>query len=232
MRFRSLFVIGLLSATFAAQASHLTPVAKHVRRADPEVEKLLSEMRDAYKNVKTASYDVSTNVYPGSEKKNFKVTMQYKSPEMFKGVVKDGSPKGDVTVTRNDKRIRIVVGSEEPVVADYDPEQFPLSPVTNLESMCFWDWKRQLSTDEGANMHDSELSITNDVSWNDKKWTVLEETARAQEVFVKYYIDPKTHLIWQTVVSKLDDKTSILQEAEITRLDLDKDIDDSEFKVE
>ncbi|MES1227688.1 MAG: hypothetical protein ABUL72_03400, partial [Armatimonadota bacterium] len=102
----------------------------------------------------------------------------------------------------------------------------------NLETLCFWDSKRQLSTDKGANMHDSKLRLLQKETWKDKDYMVLEETAERSKVFVRYFIDPKTKYIVRTVVYNLEDTTQVLQDQKITKMDLNPKVDPSLFKVQ
>ena len=99
----------------------------------------------------------------------------------------------------------------------------------NLETMNFFDWKRQLSTDESGNMHTSKLKIVNGQKWNGKTWTVLEEIAEEPGLFVRYFIDRKTNLIWRTELKRLNDG-KLIMDAQITSLTLGARIPPETFK--
>jgi hypothetical protein len=211
----------LVTALLALAASALS--------ADPDVEKLLSNMREAYKSVKTAQLTVKQTQFLEDEKAELEAVVSYKNPEKIRMTATIG-PK-EIVLRSNGKKIRIDGAQDAPVVEDVDMERFPIP--FNLETICFWDYQRQLSTDEKANMHESELVIKTDEEWNDKKWTVLEETVRGeQKVFVRYFIDPKTNLIWRTVVADLDDKDKPVQDNVVLKMETGVELEDKLFEVE
>lgn len=102
-------------------------------------------------------------------------------------------------------------------------------PQFNLEVLCFWDYAKQLSTQAGGNMSRSTFALKKE-TWNGKAWTVLEETAKGQNAFVRYYIDPKSSLIWRTVYMTLSTR-AVRQDASILKLELDKPLDAKAFEV-
>jgi hypothetical protein len=102
--------------------------------------------------------------------------------------------------------------------------------VANLESLSFFDWKKQLSTDPGANMQRSTFRIVKGESWNNKKWTVLEETASKQGVFCRYFIDPATNLIWRTV-STIIGQDKPFSDCKLVEVKLNKPIPQDSFRV-
>jgi hypothetical protein len=58
---------------------------------------------------------------------------------------------------------------------------------------------------------------------------VLEESAPQANVYVEYYIDPKTNFIWRTVQMSLD-KEFIRGDFIIKKLTIGAKIDDKKFK--
>jgi hypothetical protein len=114
---------------------------------------------------------------------------------------------------------------------NYDPDSLIGPAAVNLESICFWDGERQLSTRKGGNMHDSKLVLVKGASWNGKIWNVLEESAPTMGVFVQYYIEPRTSLIWRTVVQTVDRKR-IRSEYAIQSIELDVPLQKALFKIE
>jgi hypothetical protein len=100
----------------------------------------------------------------------------------------------------------------------------------NLEVMSFWDWKRQLSTDPGSNMEESKFKLVQGESWNGKKWTVLEETAYGQNVFVRYFVDPSSSLIYRVLVYDLG-RTKLQVETVVKKLERNIKVDPKKFEI-
>ncbi len=184
-----LLVAGIAGATFAA---------------DKQVEELLAHMRGAYKSVKAATYKSTVTVWDAqtSEQTVIDVDMAYKSPNLMRAILKNKQiPGGAMTVISDGENVtNSVTGTSNAYTMDEIEKEVP----SNLESICFWDWDRQLSTDTGKNMATSTFRIEKDANWDGKKWTILEETAKKDKVLCRYYIDPKTYFIWRTHVSDLD----------------------------
>jgi outer membrane lipoprotein-sorting protein len=221
MRLRSLFVLTLLAASVASFA------------ADPKVEELLGKMRDSYKAIKSAKFEVKSKLH--REDKEFEATTNvlFKSPNKVSLELTPDDQEGDEHFTlyyRHDgKKMAAGEAKDKLQSREYSEDAFPEG--MNLETIAFWDWDKQLNTAEDKNMHDSELKIVEDVEWDGKKWLTLEESAPKSEVFVRYYIDPKTNLIWRTEVKELDTMKAI-DELWITKLETDVEIDDDEFKID
>ena len=220
-----------LAASRSGQTGPMTQVSAEY--ADKNVETLLAHMRDAYGTVNAATYTTQSIAYGNDGSKDSYITeFAYKKPNMIRGILKGGQ-LGDNTLTSISDGNTITVSSSTGGGAN--GEKFTMDgyekyvPVTNLESICFFDWDRQLSTAEGKNMASSTFHLVRHEKWNDKDWMVLEETAKKDSLFVRYFIDPKTFFIWRTNVKKLDDKKDQL-DAWITKLDTNATLDDSIFK--
>lgn len=202
--------------------------------ADKDVEDLLGHMRDAYKAVKAAKFTVVTS-RPDSDGKNQDITTDflYKPTNMIKFTI-NGLPGSDgktATIVTDGKKIGGEGMAEGAEKRDFSFDEIERGMPANLEAMSFWDWDRQLSTKEGANMNKSAFAIVKDEKWDDKSYTVLEETAKEQNVFVRYFIDPTTYFIKRTMVFNLDDKAKPTSDSKITKFETDADISDSEFTV-
>ena len=185
----------LILATLTASASFAS---------DKAVEDLLSKMRDAYRNIGTATFSLEATILGENGDFVAKMDGSFKSPNL---VYVSMSAEGEkATVASDGVKIYAVAGDNKKILeVPYDDQTLgQILSGANLEVINLYDWKRQLSTAEGDNMHDSKLAIKKDVSWNGKKWTVLQETAATVGVYVEYYVDPKTNLIWRTVQMSLD----------------------------
>jgi hypothetical protein len=49
-------------------------------------------------------------------------------------------------------------------------------------------------------MRGEDLRIAPSETWNGRRWTILEEKAGSNGIY-RYFIDPKTALIWRTVAT-------------------------------
>lgn len=229
MRAQSLFALTLIVASSFALG--------FAPKADPDVEALLTKMRDAYKNAKSARFDVNIAIEgeDGDDEKleasakvlvasgnraRIEFTPKIEGESRTAYYIQDGKKMG---LGEAPDKLKSVPFDED------DDESFPFP--LNLETLSFWQWKKQLSTDEGANMHDSKLKIVEDVDWNGKKWLTLEETAEKSKVFVRYYIDPKTNLIWRCEVKDLETLKPQMDVA-ISNLETDVETKDDDFKVD
>ena len=213
------FVITILAASLAMSA-----VA-----ADKEVEDLLTKMRKAYKEVKTATFTLESTLLSGNG--DIVVTLKggFKAPNKMYADIKSAEFKMKFI---SDGKTIFLIDSANDEVSDIpysDSNMGRALSVANLELINFYEWKKQLSTEKDHNMHDSKLSIRQNEEWNGKKWTVLEESAPQAGVYVEYYIDPKTHLIWRTVQMTLD-KEFIRGDYVLKQLKIGVKIDDKRFK--
>lgn len=211
--FAILFVAAMAGVTFAA---------------DKQVEELLAHMRGAYKSVKAATYKCTVTVWNAqSEQTVIDVDMAYKSPDLMRAILKNKQiPGGALTIISDGQHVtNSLTGSSNPYTMDEIEKEVP----SNLESICFWDWDRQLSTEAGKNMATSTFRIEKDANWDGKKWTILEETAKKDNVLCRYYIDPKTFFIWRTHVSYLDSGKDEM-DCKLTSLDTKADLSDATFK--
>lgn len=216
-----------MNARFLA-AGLLVWAASFALGADKEVEALLAKMRSIYSGTKSAHVVVkTTNNKLGS--KPITVDMYYMAGRKIRASV-------DGIASRHGKTYRYTSNGSRVAYDDFAGNvqygDFSLDvPIpVNLEAMSFWDWKRQLSTSPGSNMQDSRFRIKSNEPWNGKKWTVLEETAYGQDVFVRYFLDPSTAMIYRVVVYDLARK-EIRQETIVQKLERNVRVDPKMFEV-
>lgn len=212
-------------ARSAGPAAHNSPAAQ-------KPEDLLAHMRTAYKSVQSATYGTDVDITTQAGQQKFTVDWAYKAPNMIRAIIKfvNGQTAGiAVTKVTDGKKITISAsnGNSGPG-QDFTVDNFENQLPGDLESLCFFDWERQLSTTPGKNMANSTFKVVPNEEWNGKHWTVLEETAKKDNAFVRYFIDPKTYFIWRTIHSNLDDKKPIL-DSKLTRMDPHARVDDSIF---
>jgi len=197
--------------------------------ADKEVEDLLAKMRAKYSSAKTAHIITrATSSSLGKSAVTVDVVFQQKAKIRAKVF---GLPfmKGKTWNFISDgSKIASDDFTGHPQYSEFDPDHIPM-PV-NLEVMSFWDWERQLSTEKGANMEHSKFKLIANEAWDGKKWTVLEETAYGQSVFVRYFIDPKTYLIGRVIV--YDIKRSVQrQEMVVKKIEINQKVNSRIFEV-
>lgn len=200
-------------------------------QATKDAEALLSKMRAAYGALKTAK--LSTHCSSKGNRKSVEIDsdMLFKAPNNFSLESKlpaDLNLKSPVyKVTTNGKNLRVEGLPGGTLTEKFTVEELQRNlPQCNLEVLCLWDWKQQLSTDLKRNMHFSKLEVKKD-TWNGKTWTVLEETATGQ--FIRYFIDPKSNLIWRTIVSTGTGAT--FQDVWITKYEVGPSLSSSLFNV-
>lgn len=199
------------------------------KAADAEVEKLLSRMREAYSSAKTARIIVKTTGQRfGKDAVTTEITYM-KERKIFSKISGTSSFNNRVrTFISDGQKVSMddLSGNQQTSKFDLDFIPFPV----NLEVMAFWDWKRQLSTTPGSNMHESVMRLKKDVGWNGKSWLLLEETANGQGVYVDYYIDPKTAFIHRVKVFDLK-KQQLRTEFIVSKLELNVKVDPKLFTV-
>ena len=194
--------------------------------ADKEVEKLLANMRQAYQSAQSASVVSKSTTEIDGKDETFAVRMDYAKPNLLRMVF---TFRGQEAMKISDgKKVYMIVGGGKPHEQKLTLDALGGDAPINLETMAFFDWKRQLSTSSGANMEKSKFKIVLSEEWNDRSWIVLEETAHGQNVFVRYFIDPKTFLIWKCDVKSLDKKESIMT-TEVQKLLLNPKLDSKIF---
>lgn len=187
-------------------------------------------MRSAYQSFRTAAFDVTVVRPRGNQELNVMLNVRYAAPNKVRAVVAiNGMKEYDlycdgVTITTIDASTES--RESQPFALDMLTQALP----GNLETVCFFDWQKQLSTTEGNNMHGSKLSITAGETWDGRKWTILEEKVDERKIVVKYYIDAKTKLIWRSV-TRSSVTESIMEDAQMTRLVLGQVIDPKTFSA-
>ena len=173
-----------------------------------EVEELLAKMRKTYQTLGTVTFKLESTILTPNGDIVIHMIGGFKSPN--KMYVDIELPGARVKVVSDGKKVYSVRGDSERIMeVPYDIDIMGDALMgANLEVINFYDWERQLSTGKDGNMHDSKLSIRKNEKWNGKSWLVLEESAPKVDVYVEYYIDPKTNFVWRTVQMSLDKEFS------------------------
>ena len=197
--------------------------------ADKEVEELLAKMRTKYKDIGSVTFTMEATITADNGDVTVKMDGGFKSPNLMYADITAENETAKV-VCDGLKIYAIAADSKQVLEIPYNVDNMGRVLMgANLEIINFYDWKRQLSTAAGDNMHDSKLSLRKDVKWNNKTWTVLEESAPTVGVYVEYYIDPKTNLVWRTVQMSLD-KEFVRGDFVIKSMKTGVKIDDKKFK--
>jgi len=212
----------ILSALISVFAVHPADTAPK------PVEDLLAKMRKAYSSVKTAALEVHVKNAGQNGQITGRFSFKFASPNRIKYLAEVGANHTErycdgkeIVTIRNDKR-----ASTTTINVDTLGGEVP----GNLEWLSFFDWKRQLSTAQGANMARSTFKLIPSESWNKKNWIVLEETATFMNLKVRYFIDPKSYFIWRCDVSQISQKRQVIH-TEVTKLEIGPKLDASVFKA-
>ncbi len=212
----------------ALAISLLTLAAMPIFAADKDVEDILKVLRDNYSKAKSVHMEtVSTMLVGEGEEIQLSSKAWYLNPGTFRIETKSD---GGTILSASDGKNGYNKGIDGKVAkGKFDPDEIA-SPV-NLEVLCFWDWKRQLSTTKGSNMNESELRLLKKETWKDKDYMVLEEKAPKSKVFVRYYIDPVKKFIVRTAVYSLDNTAILLQDHKVTKFELNAKVDEKLLKL-
>lgn len=201
--------------------------------ADKPVEELLKKMRTQYASIKSAKFITkSTQVNAQGQSRTLRAETQYSSPSKIysKLLSQTYSDEPMALITNGAKFITTGFPGSGKSKA-YPEDQTALTSLIplNLESLCFWDYIAQLTTWEGGNMSQSKLSVTSE-TWNNRKWTILREVADwvKPPLDIKYYVDPKTNLIWRTLVRNKKTQETV-GDYELEKLWLGAKVDPSLF---
>lgn len=197
----------------------------------PEVSALLKKMRTAYSTTKSAKLKMGFTQTAEEGSVTVMSDGTFSAPSSFKNK-SNGLPgfEGKAYVLTTDgKRIQ-VEGTGSAKAEPYGIQTMVTDlPHTNLEVLCFWDWPRQLSTSTGGNMRMSTFRLGK-TNWRGKSYTLLEETAKAQGIQVRYLVDPKTSFIWRTEQYRINEKKPFTV-SWIDKMDLNVPVDKKIYKI-
>lgn len=218
MRLRALS-LAVLATCSAVSSAQLAP------------EQLLAKMRKAYGSVKTARFDVLTR-FMRANTVVISSKVQFMAP-MKVNVSTTGVPglNGKAFTAVTDGSLYSLEGLQGGgITRAYKMDAFEQGlPQFNLETLCFWDYARQLSTGPKGNMKDSKLAVSREM-WDKANCYVLKETAEQQRVVVHYYVNPNTFLIMRTVIYGLG-ASKPRQDFAISKLQINVPLPASAFKV-
>jgi hypothetical protein len=201
-------------------------------QVDPQASALLVKLRAAYSSLKSVRA-VGQAKFVGRQKQLVvSSVVQFKAPMNFRiettGV--PGTAKPTYTLITDGKKLHVDGLPGGAYTRHYSYQELLRSlPQANLETLCFFDWRIQFSTDARGNMHRSTFKVFQD-KWSGRNWTVLEETAKDQHIFVDYYIDPATNLIWKTAVFDIGQKTPY-NEFWFTKLEVNPKLEAAAFRI-
>jgi outer membrane lipoprotein-sorting protein len=222
MNARILFVSGMMALGSIALA------------ADKDVETLLLKMRNAYKSVKTAHIVTRTKTPAPEGDLIITSDVTYQAPDKIRAKLVGFPVSVDKTIvlTSNGKTLSVegAPGGKTSHPFSYQAFVEATGPALNLETLNFWDWKRQLSTAKGDNMEKSDLKVVPSEQRAGKTWVVLEERAPGQGVYCRYFIDPATYFIHYVRVTDLSG-IQIQMDTEIKQIQTNVKVDDSTFKT-
>ena len=199
--------------------------------ADKDVEDMLKVLRDNYSKAKTVHMEVVSTLQQVGDENPLTSHIWYRSPGTFR-IEMTGNTMGPgnmLLMVADGKNSYTKTPAGKVTKEKYNADN--IAPPVNLETLCFWDWKRQLSTTKGANMNESQLRLLKKETWKDKDYMILEEKAPKSKVFVRYYIDPKTKFIVRTAVYDLEDPSVMIQDHKVVKFDLNAKVDEKLLKL-
>lgn len=194
----------------------LSPIAAGLDK-DATVEDLLKKMRTAYQSVGSATLSVKLRQEGVNGVTSGLLSLDYVRPNKIRYASRLGT--NETRRYSNGKQVVTIRSSNRQVDTKVDVDTLGGRVPGNLEWLCFFDWKRQLSTSPGANMEKSQLKIVPNEKWQNRTWIVLDESAPSVGVAVRYFIDPKTFFIWKCDVFRLPGRQKAVQ-TEVQRLTL------------
>lgn len=198
--------------------------------ADKEVEAVLAKMRDAYSGTKTVRMTIKTSGTRFGKETITTDLVYMRERKIYAKMTGAGPFTGKPRLFVSDgKNVSFNDLSGNVQKSQFDLDLIPI-PV-NLEAMSFWDWKRQLSTTPGSNMEKSQFKLVKSAAWNGRQWILLGEKALGQNVYVDYYIDPKTFLIQRVQVYDLQ-KKQLRFETVVAKIEQNVKVDPNLFKVQ
>lgn len=183
--------------------------------AQKPVEDLFLKMRKAYQAIDTASLQARLRFYAPSATQTGIMSVDYARPFKIRYTAEVGQNR--VQRYSDGKQVVTIRDGNRTETAKINVDTVGGQVPGNLEWLCFFDWKRQLSTTPGNNMAKSTFKLIPVQKWNGKNWIVLEETAPEVNVGVRYFIDPRTYLIWRCDVKSLSTKKETVR-TEVTKL--------------
>lgn len=211
--------LALLLACSALSSAEITP------------DQLLAKMQKAYGSVKTARFNVITR-FMRAKTLVVSSKVQFSAPNKIAlsttGV--PGLAAKDFTAVTDGKLVSMTGLPGGPITRAYQLDRFEQGmPQFNLETLCFWDWPRQLSRGPKGNMHESTFALRRE-NWNNANFYVLTETAAKQHVVVQYYVHPTSYLIYRTAQFDLGSKVPFQDEA-ISHLEINVPVPAATFAV-
>ncbi|MEA2552871.1 MAG: hypothetical protein QOJ65_1047, partial [Fimbriimonadaceae bacterium] len=118
-------------------------------QADAGTEALLEKMRKAYASIASARINTTCRFFHGRKSLDAVSVVEFANP-MFVRVQTKGVPgltKPSFLAVTDGKQAYLDGLPDGSVTLPYDSDKFSrYLPQLNLEVLCLWDWKRQLST--------------------------------------------------------------------------------------
>ena len=193
-----------------------------------DIKAVMDDMKRAYKDVKTAKVTMEMKIpaFDGDDQDfppiEFEVSLRATGLERMS--VKAGDEDPFVSISDGDKVIWTSKGTpDDSDKSDDDDDDSDWWPTD-----FFFDIDNVIATDKDGAFDGTSLDV-HDESWNDKNWTVVQETYSEQSIVRRFYIDPKTHLVWRITDSGTDDD-KVQVEYEVKSIELNPKLEDDLFK--
>jgi outer membrane lipoprotein-sorting protein len=201
-----------------------------------DVKQVIADMKKAYSEAKSAKVKLEMTlpflqeISPGSEDYGLRVEMNYIAPAKVHVSMKSEEDDGEDMILENGKVIWSKSGDHEEDEGssdeeeDVDPEDYSDDGGPHLMfGDFFFQAETLFSTDAKGAFGGSDLDAHSE-RWNDKQWTVIQETFSKQGIIRRFYVDPETFLIWRVTDSDIDED-KIMADFTVTSMDLNVEID-------
>ncbi len=170
---------------------------------DPEI--VVKEVRDAYSQVTTARLTVTFEEHdPQGRRLSGTADTAFLRPNHIRTIIKGGKLSSAVYC---DGRQIVTVREHDRRATPYSLANLEKEIPLNLETLCFVNYGKELSTSAGGGMYRSTLAVIESV-WKDKVWTVIEERNQSDDSTDRYFVGAKDHLIWRVVDMSYDRETT------------------------
>ncbi len=189
----------------------------------------LENARNAYLALSTAKLKVSfdTKDTHGRELKGT-ADILFQAPNKLRAIIALEKSK-TTTVVCDGKQFTVLL-PKGGWLKNYSPDELAKVLPLNVETLSLFNAKTELSASAGGGMEGSRLSLIKNEDWNGKKWDVLEERSKPDDVFDRYFIDPQTHLIWRVIDASLT-SGKVYTETKVQSMTLGEPISAEKFQL-
>ncbi|MBS1724219.1 MAG: hypothetical protein JSS66_14850 [Armatimonadetes bacterium] len=181
----------------------LTALVPLLLRSEQTPEEILAKSRHAYEQLSTAKVSEKFTVTDESGKELAgTAVLSMKRPGKM-NVSIEYAKGGTAELVSDGEHVRLTATKKKPRMVPYSKSAFGKMLPLNIEALCLLDWEHELSTAKDGGMEGGTLTIGAERTVNGRKFVVIEEKSKADDVKDEYYFDAETFLIWKVVDASL-----------------------------